>query len=233
MATGEHWKSAALVEKYLTGIRAAIPLASEQIGLMVRLIAATGVAVRRTLDLGCGNGILSTAILTRYPGVEQTLVDFSEPMLEQARAALPDATVLHGDLSDPAWREGVRGPFDAVVSGVAIHHLPDERKRALYAEIFELLAPGAIFVHIEHIASASPWLEKLWNDTLIDAIHASQAGKTREEVATEYVNRPDKEDNVHTSVEAQCQWLREIGYTDVDVYMRFLELGVFGGRRPA
>jgi tRNA (cmo5U34)-methyltransferase len=233
MAHGEHWKSADLVKKYLTGIRGALPLATEQIELMVRLIEATGVSVRRTLDLGCGNGILSTAIHDRFPEAEQTLVDFSEPMMTEARSALPDATVRHGDLGDPAWRDGIEGPFDAIVSGLAIHHLPDERKRALYAEIFDLLSPGAAFVHIEHVGSASPWLEDFWTETLIDAIYANQSGKTREQVATEYVNRPDKQDNEHTSVEAQCQWLRETGYTDVDVYMRYLELAVFGGRRPA
>jgi hypothetical protein len=46
------------------------------------------------------------------------------------------------------------------------------------------------------------------------------------------VHRPDKAANILAPVEAQCDWLREIGYEDVDCYFKVLELAVFGGRRP-
>ena len=34
------------------------------------------------------------------------------------------------------------------------------------------------------------------------------------------------------SVEDQCEWLREIGFADVDCFFKVFELAVFGGRKP-
>lgn len=239
---GEAWKSDALVRKYLEGIRAAIPLVAAQLDVMLRMLAARGKTVERLLDVGSGNGALSAAVMERHPAARATLVDFSEPMLEAARSNLSGfgerCRIVAGDLSDSAWQTGIRddGPFDAIVSGYAIHHLTDERKRALYAEIFGLLKPGGMFVNSDHVCSATNWLESVFNDLLVDSFYDYQvmrgSGMTREQVASEYVNRDDKETNLLAPVEEQCRWLREIGFQDVDCYMKVFELAVFGGRKP-
>jgi tRNA (cmo5U34)-methyltransferase len=56
--------------------------------------------------------------------------------------------------------------------------------------------------------------------------------RTFDELAEEYKNRPDKAANILASTELQCDWLRKIGYEEVDCYFRIYELAVFGGRRP-
>src|SRR3990170_2347932 len=109
---GGAWKSEELVRKYLDGIRAAIPLAAEQIDVMLRVIGASGKAVERLLDVGCGNGVLSAAVLERHPGSRATLVDFSEPMLEAARSNLAPfgerCRFVAADLSSSGWLASVR-----------------------------------------------------------------------------------------------------------------------------
>lgn len=238
----EQWKSESLVRKYLDGIRAAIPLAAEQLDVMLRLVAAKGEPVRRIADVGCGDGVLAATLLERYPEARAILVDFSEPMLKAARRRFEgrsNCRVVEGDLGSPSWAEGVRedAPFDVIVSGYAIHHVTDERKRAVYREVFELLAPGGMFLNTEHVASPTAWLQEVSDELMIDSVYehmrSQGAGKSREEVAEEFVKRPDRETNILAPVKAQCGWLREIGYEDVDCHFKIFELAIFGGRRPA
>lgn len=235
------WKESPIVQRFLS-YRAALPLASEQIGVMLAILGTRPAPVSRFIDLGCGDGILGAAVLGQYPDAHGLLIDFSEPMLVKAREQLADVAAqlafINLDYGDPAWVESVRasGPFDAIVSGYSIHHQPDERKRAIYTEIFDLLAPGGWFVNIEHVSSAAQTNIDLFEKHYIDARYAIglQNGETRSraELADEYVHRPDKAANILTSVETQCNWLRDIGYNEVDCYFRVYELAVFAGRRP-
>lgn len=237
------WQQPELVQTFINEVRGGVPYAADQIAMMLRVIGADGAAVRRVADLGCGSGVVARAILAKHPQATAVLVDFSEPMLAAARAALADhrpaPVVLRGDLADAGWIDAVAGhaPFDVVASSYAIHHLPDARKRALYAEVYALLAPGGWFVNVEHVASPTVRIEALSDALMIDSIHAFQQGKgaamSRAQVAREFVRRPDKAANILAPVERQCEWLRELGFADVDCFFKVFELAVFGGRRPA
>ncbi len=240
--TAEVWKLPAIVNRFLS-YRAAIPLAQEQIGVMMSILKFHAQPVDNFLDLGCGDGILAAAVLGTYPSSRGVLVDFSEPMLAQAREALKEYAgqliFLNLDYGEASWVEAVRGkgPFDAIVSGYSIHHQPDERKRAIYEEIFSLLKPGGWFVNIEHVAAAAQLATDLFDNHLIDEYYAieqaSGGTRTRAEMADVYMKRPDKGANKLLAVDTQCAWLREIGYDEVDCYFRVYELAVFAGRRPA
>lgn len=75
----------------------------------------------------------------------------------------------------------------------------------------------------------------LFNQTLIDSIAAHEKklpnGRTVDIVRHDYLNRADKNENKLLSVETQCDWLRLIGYADVDVFFKCFELAVFAGRK--
>jgi tRNA (cmo5U34)-methyltransferase len=231
------WQDAGVAERFVHQVRAGVPYGSDQLAVMVRVVAGGTREVRRFIDLGCGGGTVAQALLARWPQAQATLIDFSEPMLEAARAALPTARCAVGDLADPGWAASVRAgaPYDAVVSGYAIHHLTDARKRALYGEILTLLAPGGTFVNVEHVASSTAAVEAMSDALFIDAQLAHQRAqgstRTRDEIATAFVNRPDKAANILAPVESQCAWLRELGYVDVDCFFKVFELAVFGGRK--
>lgn len=53
--------------------------------------------------------------------------------------------------------------------------------------------------------------------------------KTKQEITEIYYDPEHKVLNKLESVEKQCSWLREIGFSDVDCYMKIFELALFGG----
>lgn len=234
------WKDKALSRIFLDNVRGAIPFAKDQIEIILKITGRALPEVSRFLDLGCGDGVLGEALLARYPGSKGVFLDFSEPMIEKAKARLGrlDGRVefVLKDFGETGWQGAIRGasPFDVVISGLAIHHQSDEGKKRIYKEIFELLRPGGVFLNIEHVLSPTDWIKSVADDFFIDSIYAYNRGRglTREEVAGEFYNRVDKAANILAPVEAQCEWLRSIGFTDVDCFFKAFELAVFGGRRP-
>ena len=235
------WQAAGLADAYLSGVRGAIPLAAEQIDIIIRLTRSARPTARTFLDLGCGDGILGHALLDAFVGNAPTAVfaDFSPPMLDAARARLDDYEGAHFTLFDyanPGWAEAVGRPgaFDAIVSGFSIHHQPDEHKRTIYRDIYRLLAPGGIFLNLEHVSSTSRWGEEQFEAYFIDSLHRYHAprGKTREEVAADFYHRPDKDANILSPVDEQCLWLRVIGFERVDCFLKVFELAIFGGIKP-
>jgi SAM-dependent methyltransferase len=231
------WQRDAAVSNYLDTTRQAIPLAREQLDAMLRVIAAFGIPTRSVLDLGAGDGAAAEAIARRFPVERVTLVDFSGPMLERAPGRFADwpgtLDIVEADLLDPAWRASLpTATYDIVVSRYAIHHLPHARKRALYAEIHGVLPPGGFFCNIEHVSSASPVFTGIFEGLIIDGMVATSDGSLDLKQATEaFRARQDAQTNILAPAGDQCDWLREIGFVDVDVVMKVFELAVIVARR--
>jgi 2-polyprenyl-3-methyl-5-hydroxy-6-metoxy-1,4-benzoquinol methylase len=112
----------------------------------------------RVLDVGGGYGFVSQAVLKAFPKARVTLQDFSQPMIDQARAYLaPHAAQMSyalSDLRDASWSQNL-GPFDLVVSAIAIHNLRDlAAMGACYGAIHGLLVPGGWFLDCDHLDKA-------------------------------------------------------------------------------
>jgi len=113
--------------------------------LQAQIVAATApVAARTVLDLGTGTGETARRVLAAHPEARLVGVDASARMLAAARAALdPERAELRaGRLEDPL----PHGPFDLVVSALAVHHLDDAGKAGLFARAKAALAPGGRLV---------------------------------------------------------------------------------------
>jgi trans-aconitate 2-methyltransferase len=73
------------------------------------------------LDIGCGPGNSSQALLQRWPNAKLTGVDNSENMIEKAKKSYPDNTWIVADVSKYTSSD----KFDIVFSNAAIQWVPD------------------------------------------------------------------------------------------------------------
>ena len=107
------------------------------------------------LDLGAGTGESSLALLARCPGASLTLFDESSEMLAAATVRLPEANVervVVADLRAPL----PAGPFEVVISCLAIHHLDGAGKQTLFERVRAALEPGGRFVMGDVIVPEDP-----------------------------------------------------------------------------
>ena len=171
---------------------------------------------KRILDLGTGDGRTLALARLNLPNAEGVAVDFSEPMLAQAKKRFQNDSrvkIVKHDFSLPLPALTL-GKFDAVLSSLAIHHLVHERKKQLYGEIFALLNSGGVFCNLEHVSSPSQRAHLKF----LKAINQA----------------PETEDpsNKLLDVETQLGWLRQIGFVDVDCYWKWLEVVLLVGFKP-
>ena len=164
--------------------------------------------VRAVLDLGTGTGALAAMVADARPEAQLTLLDGAPAMVEKAAATLGPRAVaaLVQDFSEPL----PAGPFDAVVSSLAIHHLDDAGKASLYTRVRDVLRPRGVFVNAEQVPGATPALDALlwrWHER-----EARALGATHEEwVAAVERMTHDRCAGVETNLEL----LRAAGLEDV------------------
>ncbi|MGH2865421.1 MAG: class I SAM-dependent methyltransferase [Solirubrobacteraceae bacterium] len=230
---GAHWQQEELAASFAERRRILIPLLELQEEVFRRLFARSARSVGRFLDIGAGAGAISELMLDAHPEALGVLVDFSEPMLARAGVNLARhpgrSQILTGDLNGPSWRATLpRGRYDAIVSGFAIHHLAPERKPALFAEIFELLEPGCMFVNMDYVAIDGP-LRGLFDEEM----HANAIRAERESGGAAHEHEVDLEDDDDRpdSLEDQLRWLQEAGFEQVEVHFKWAEAAIFGGAR--
>lgn len=198
--TPSEWSEPGRVAEYLSR---EIPhrLTAEQM-----LLEALPPRVERFLDLGSGDGRMIALVRSLHPEARAVGLDTSEPMLARAadRFAADPLVELHAhDLGLPLT---VEGPFDAVVSGLAIHHLEDERKRELFGEVWALLVPGGVFANLDLVSSASPQIHERFRHEI---------GRTED----------DPSDRL-AGLGEQLGWLRDASFSEVDCHFKWLELAL-------
>jgi tRNA (cmo5U34)-methyltransferase len=124
-------------ERYCEVMRAELP-AYDELQDQVAL-ATSGLEARTILDLGFGTGETARRVLARHPDAELVGIDASADMLAEA--------VAPGDLRVGRLEEALpHGPFDLVISALAVHHLDGVGKRDLFRRVGDVLRAGGRFV---------------------------------------------------------------------------------------
>jgi len=186
-------------DTYLAEMAAEIPGYQE---LQEAVVAATAeVRAARVLELGIGTGETALRMQVSLPEAGWVGIDASEPMLAWARERLPDADLRLQRLED----ELPSGPFDLVVSALAVHHLDSVGKQRLFSRVARVLRPGGHFVLGDVVVPPAGQEGPIYIDWVMDL--------------------PD-------SVEDQLTWLRDAGF-EADAASVRVDLAVFNARLSA
>lgn len=118
---------------------------------------------RRVLDVGCGTGFSSAAMLRRFDVSHLVGVDPAEGMLDVFTAKLDEFTGVEIELRAEDVMEMSAEPdsFDAVISAMALHWFPD--KPGAVVRMARALRPGGVM----GILTAGAGGEDAWRDLLI------------------------------------------------------------------
>lgn len=168
------------------------------------LLAALPERVDRVLDLGTGDGRLITLVRSAHPDAEAVGLDSSQAMLNRAAerfATGPTTELRFHDLREPLPHTET---FDAIVSGLAIHHLEDARKRELFDEVRSHLSPNSVFANLDLVSAATPALHERFR---------REIGRPEDDPADRLADLAD-----------QLDWLRAAGFNAVDCHFKWLQL---------
>ncbi len=234
-----YWDKKEKLSKYVGGVRQFFPLAEEQLDMISRIIEKFNPSINTFLDMGCGDGFLGHFIYQLYPDAHGVFLDRSPEMVQKAKNKDTDqnSEFVVQDFGDPNWYRSIKTSrkFDLIIAGYSIHHIENTEKKSLYRDIFELLNQSGIFLNLEHVSSSTPVVQEMFNELFLDGMfnyheHIKDK-KTREEIEQIYNEPEHKILNKLESVEEQCLWLKDIGFTNVDCYMKIFELALFGGKK--
>lgn len=205
--------------------RRLIPCFEDYYGTALKLIQdwqpASDIEV---LDVGAGTGLFSAMVRAQCPGCSLCLLDGSVAMLAQARARFSTDERVEYRVADMTNAD-LAGPWDLVISALAIHHLPDDMKLNLYRRIHEALQPGGLFVNAEQVAGPTPVADERYARIWLEQIR--QLGVSEQEV--EKARQRMAYDQC-APVASQLQWLQEAGFSDVDCSFKAWRFAVFSGR---
>ena len=162
--------------------------------------AAADIPAETILELGIGTGETARRILATHPNAKLTAIDSSAEMLERARAVVPEADLHLAQLQNPL----PEGPFDLVVSALAVHHLDGPGKQNLFRRIAAVLPPGGAFV-------------------LADVVVPETEADVVTPIDWDY-DLPDRVDD-------QLRWLRDAGLEAEPVWA-YKDLAVLRATRP-
>lgn len=226
--TGQHWREPARVQDFVRRMDARAKERAPQFELMTLLLGRDREDAIRVLDLGAGYGAEASAFLTAFPNASAVLVDGSEEMIRVGSERLAEFEgryrYVHWDFGEGALPGDLAGPFDAVISSAAIHHLPEESLKRLYGEALANLAPGGAFLNLDLVNAPDGALEARYREIM-----------QSEQAAREEAPPPATLERHHSHLEPldrHLGWLREAGFEHVDCYWKRLGSALFGGYRP-
>ncbi len=228
------WHSEQMVQNWVKEATAQERNRAEQRRLMADLLPFGDGEEFTFLDLGAGTGAASRAILERHPRATAILADFSAQMMAAGEPQMvPYAgryRTLEFDMTTGLWPAGIPAQLDAIVTSMCVHHLTDERKQGLFAEIFDHLVPGGWYFNYDPVRAHDPAVEQVWQR--VSDREDPEAAQRREHRTPDQQARWENHVRYMIPLEQQLGYLRSAGFAGIDIFWKKLENVIYGGYRP-
>jgi tRNA (cmo5U34)-methyltransferase len=231
-----HWSNSSFAQEYSDQADNYLPERYRLVEITQSLYRhlVRGEQPRRILDLGCGDGLMLQELLKVDAGIDATLVDGSQEMLQAAGKRLAHFEkkhLIHASFQDLLARDPLQSTFAFILSSLAIHHLVMAEKESLFEYVHDHLDPGGFFLNIDVVLSPTDALEEwylaLWQEW-IDAHSANPQKASLLPVPQQY---KDNLDNVPDPLLPQLKALERIGFRNVDCYYKYGVFAMFGGSK--
>lgn len=220
-----------------------VPDRDVQIETIAALIPKAS-APAHIVELCCGAGLLSAAILARHETAILHAYDGSSVMREAARKALKQfegrAEVSSFDLASDDWRR-FPWPVHAFVSSLAVHHLDGKEKKRLFRDLARALAPGGALVIADLIAPTTAEARALSARAWDAAVRRQSRAASGDDRAFarfkaekwNYFADPDPDPiDKPSPLVRQLVWLEEAGLIHADVHWLHAGHAIFSARKP-
>ena len=221
-----------------------VPARGEQIASLLTLLPFSQNDSFQAVEVGCGEGILSEALLTCFSKATVIALDGSEEMRTQAAKRLNKfglrAQVEPFDLMSDEWHAHLRNA-DCVLSSLVIHHLSGDAKRALFRTIHNQLSPRGVLLIADLIQPQRPEVSELFAATWDRITEAQSLAETDSTDLFEkfkqsewnYFRYPDDPIDHPSPLFDQLLWLKEAGFAVVDCFWMQAGHAIYGGYKLA
>lgn len=182
---------------------------------------------KQILDLGCGTGNLTAAALKHFPNAEIHALDLSADILNECRQRFAGFAHIHYHQQDFSRLQFAPESFDLVISSIAIHHVVDGQKAALFRQVHQLLKSGGVFTFADQTRGAT---EEIYQKHIARwKQEALQLGSTEADWQL-WMAHQDAHDH-HTPVLWHLQQLSAAGFNHVDVIWKNIMWAVMSGTK--
>ncbi len=231
-SAGSAWEDAGFIASWDEGTDREKSIREMQMKTVVFMLPQPKDQPLRLLDLGAGYGALAAAVLADRPSARAVCLDGSEEMIKLGRersAGLGGRMeFVRGPLDSAGWLKLIPGPFDAVISARALHHLTHEERRRLFRDVHGLIRPGGCFINADSFKPGSEALRGMYRRTRkrwVDPPAGDAAPETPQGA------RLPHGAHYNGLMEDELGWLRAAGFHDVDVFWKFTNYATYGGFR--
>ncbi len=167
---------------------------------------------KNILDLGCGNGNVTSTLVKSFPNSKYTLLDASLEMLRLCKKRFEHYKIeyIESYFNDFEYK---KNNYDLIVAGFSLHHCDSNEKKELFQKIHKSLKKEGVFSCTDlMISKNNPEHSKLLQEWKV-FVDSNFPDEEKWKWLKEHYDEFDKPDNFKDQIE----WLKNAGFKNIKI----------------